>query len=41
MHTHPQSNDIERVNKKKKMKKTRKQIHIHILVKALRIKVYS
>lgn len=29
MHTHPQSNDIERVNKKKKMKKTRKQIHAH------------
>lgn len=28
MHTHPQSNDIERVNKKK-MKKTRKQIHAH------------
>lgn len=31
MHTHPQSSDIERVNKKKKkkMKKARKQIHAH------------
>lgn len=28
MHTHPQSNDIERVNKKKN-EKTRKQIHAH------------